>query len=68
MLRACRPLLDERKGPDQGTETWFPGHRFNGSAGTLVSRRMAPTVRFRLDEVGKGAENRGHRMVYAPAA
>ena len=73
MLQALRhrsgdPLLDDSKGPDHGTETWFPGHRFNGSAGTLVSRRMAHSVRFRLDEVGKGAENRGHRMVYAPAA
>lgn len=73
MIQALRqrsgdPLLDDSKGPDHGTETWFPGHRFNGSAGTLVSRRMAHTVRFRLDQVGRGADNRGHRMVYAPAA
>jgi hypothetical protein len=61
-------LLDDSQGAEHGTETWFPGHRFNGGAGTLVSRRMAHTVRFRLDEVGKGADNRGHRMVYAPAA
>ena len=66
--RSGDPLLDDSKGGDHGTETWFPGHRFNGSAGTLVSRRMAHSVRFRLDEVGRGAENRGHRMVYAPAA
>ena len=73
MLQALRhrsgeSLLDDANGNDAGTETWFPGHRFNGSAGTLVSRRMAHTLRFRLDEVGRGAENRGHRMVYAPAA
>lgn len=73
MVQAMRhrtgdPLLDDSQGGDHGTETWFPGHRFNGSTGTLVSRRMAHTVRFRLDEVGKGADNRGHRMVYAPAA
>lgn len=66
--RAGESLLDDANGNDSGTETWFPGHRFNGSAGTLVSRRMAHTLRFRLDEVGRGAENRGHRMVYAPAA
>ncbi|MEZ5244560.1 MAG: hypothetical protein R2707_05630 [Acidimicrobiales bacterium] len=73
MLQALRhrsgtALLDDSKGSDQGTETWFPGHRFSRSAGTLVSRRMAHSLRFRLDEVGRGAENRGHRMVYAPAA
>lgn len=72
MIQALRhrsgdPLLDDAKGGDHGTETWFPGHRFNGAAGTLVSRRMAHSVRFRLDEVGRGADNRGHRMVYAPA-
>lgn len=66
--RAGDPLLDDGNGTDQGTETWFPGHRFNGATGTLVSRRMAHALRFRLDEVGRGAENRGHRMVYAPAA
>jgi len=66
--RSGTALLDDGNGSDQGTETWFPGHRFNGSSGTLVSRRMAHSVRFRLDEVGRGAENRGHRMVYAPAA
>jgi hypothetical protein len=72
MLQALRqregtPLLDESVS-GAGTETWFPGHHLAGANGTLVSRKMGHSVRFRLDEVGRGAENRGYRMTYAPAA
>ncbi len=73
MLQALRqregtPLLDESVMSGTGTETWFPGHHLAGANGTLVSRKMGHSVRFRLDEVGRGAENRGYRMTYAPAA
>ncbi len=66
--RAGESFLDDADRAGESTETWFPGHRSGNAAGTLVSRRTANSVRFRLDELGRGAPNRGHRMVYAPAA
>lgn len=72
MLQALRQrdgagLLDDADSSGGGTETWFPDLRLTGTNGTVVTRRMGHSVRFRLDQVGRGAENRGYRMMYAPA-
>jgi len=66
--RSGEAFLDDADRNGESTETWFPGLKSGSGPGTLVSRRTANSVRFRLDELGRGSPSRGHRMVYAPAA
>ncbi len=61
-------LLDTESGSAGRIETWFPSHQVTGAPGTLVARSVGTGLRFRADELGRGAEGRGYRMAYAPVA